>query len=89
MALKNLFLMVFLALPAFAQNSEPIAVAVDATDVTRRLIHSHLTFPVKPGDFALQYPEWIPGEHGPTGPVTDVVGLKITSGSQNAGVASR
>jgi predicted metalloprotease with PDZ domain len=27
----------------------------------------------------LLYPEWIPGEHGPTGPIVDLVGLKITA----------
>ena len=30
----------------------------------------------------LAYPKWIPGEHAPTGPVTDVVGLKITGGGK-------
>ena len=30
----------------------------------------------------LLYPEWIPGEHGPTGPVIDTVGLKITANGQ-------
>jgi len=28
----------------------------------------------------LLYPEWIPGEHGPTGPVVNLVGLKISAG---------
>src|SRR5262249_46048905 len=28
----------------------------------------------------LYYPKWIPGEHAPTGPVTDVAGLTITAG---------
>ena len=27
----------------------------------------------------LYYPKWIPGEHGPTGPITDLGGLKITA----------
>ncbi len=31
----------------------PIRVSVDATDVTRRLIHSKMSFPVKPGPFTL------------------------------------
>ena len=66
-----------------AQNSEPVKLAVDATDVTRRLIHARLTFAVKPGDFRLQYPEWIPGEHGPTGPIADLVGLKVTAGGKS------
>ncbi len=68
--------------PAQTASTEPIRLAVDATDVTRRLIHAHLTFPVQPGDFKLHYPEWIPGEHGPTGPITDLVGIKVTAGAQ-------
>jgi predicted metalloprotease with PDZ domain len=28
----------------------------------------------------LLYPEWIPGEHGPTGPIANLVGLKIQAG---------
>ena len=30
----------------------------------------------------LLYPEWIPGEHGPTGPIVNLVGLKIQGGGQ-------
>jgi len=30
----------------------------------------------------LLYPEWIPGEHGPTGPVNDLAGLKIQANGQ-------
>jgi predicted metalloprotease with PDZ domain len=26
----------------------------------------------------LVYPKWIPGEHGPTGPITDLTGLRMT-----------
>ena len=34
-----------------AQSTEPVKLAVDATDVTRRLLHARMTFPVKAGDF--------------------------------------
>jgi predicted metalloprotease with PDZ domain len=60
---------------AWAQN--PVRLRVDATDVTRRLVHVQMTMPAKAGPMTLLYPEWIPGEHGPTGPVTNLVGLKI------------
>jgi len=33
--------------------------------------------PVKPGPLVLYYPEWIPGEHMPDGPIVDVAGLKF------------
>ncbi len=71
----------WIALAALACAQE-IRVQVDATDAPRRIVHVHLTIPAKPGPMTLLYPEWIPGEHGPTGPVVDLVGLKITAGAQ-------
>ena len=50
-------------------------VAVDATDAPRKVFHASLTIPATPGDFVLLYPKWIPGEHGPTGPVVDTAGI--------------
>ena len=41
-----------------------------------------MSMPVKPGPMTLLYPEWIPGEHGPTGPIADLVGLKIAASGQ-------
>ncbi len=49
--------------------------AVDATDAPRKVFHARLTIPATPGDFVLLYPKWIPGEHGPTGPVVDTAGI--------------
>src|ERR1051325_3098231 len=63
------------AVAAFAQ--EPIKLRVDASDATKRLFHIRMTIPAKPGPLTLLYPEWIPGEHGPTGPINDLVGLKV------------
>ena len=47
----------------------PMRLRVDATDAPRRLFHVQMTMPAKPGPLTLLYPEWIPGEHGPTGPI--------------------
>jgi predicted metalloprotease with PDZ domain len=69
---------VLLALPAFAQ-SKPITLSVDATAAPRQILHARLTIPVSPGPLTLVYPKWIPGEHGPTGPITDLVGLKMSA----------
>jgi predicted metalloprotease with PDZ domain len=63
------------ALSAFGQA--PIRLRVDATDAPRRLFHVQMTMPVSPGPLTLLYPQWIPGEHGPTGPITNLVGLKV------------
>src|SRR5208283_3957115 len=73
------------ALPARAQAAiqEPARLEVDATDAPRRLIHVRLALPVAPGPLTLLYPEWIPGEHGPTGPIADLTGLKFTAGGHD------
>src|SRR5215213_4995427 len=55
---------------------------VDATDAARNIVHSKLTIPVKPGPLTLFYPKWIPGEHSPTGPINDLVGLKLSAGGK-------
>lgn len=73
-------LILLAAVCALAPAQTPVRLRVDASDVTRRVIHVRMTMPVKPGPFSLLYPEWIPGEHGPTGPVVNLVGLKITAG---------
>src|SRR5579871_1215057 len=57
-----------------------IRIRLDASDAPRRLFHVQMTIPAKPGPMTLLYPEWIPGEHGPTGPITDLAGLKISAG---------
>jgi predicted metalloprotease with PDZ domain len=62
--------------------SEPISLQVDATEVARKLLHSHLSIPVAPGPLTLYYPKWIPGEHAPTGPIDSVVGMKFSVNGQ-------
>jgi len=52
---------------------------VDASDATRNLLHARETIAVGAGPLTLFYPKWIPGEHGPTGPVVDLAGLKISA----------
>ena len=63
---------------AGAQNA-PITLAVDLTDAPRRILHASETIDVQPGPMTLVYPEWIPGEHGPTGPIVDQAGFIITT----------
>jgi predicted metalloprotease with PDZ domain len=58
--------------------SGPITLNVDATEAPRKLFHAHMTIPVNPGPLTLVYPKWIPGEHGPTGPIINLAGLKFT-----------
>ena len=66
-----------LSLVATGASAADFTVAVDARECARRLLHVQQTFPAKAGPMELSYPEWLPGEHGPTGPNTDVAGLVI------------
>ena len=60
----------------------PIRLAVDATTAPQHHIHAVETIPAQPGPLTLFYPKWIPGEHGPTGPIQDLVGLHFTAGGR-------
>jgi len=62
-----------------AQNSSPIRLELDATQAPTGVLHSRVTFPVSPGPFTLAYPKWIPGEHAPGGPLSQVVKLAFTT----------
>jgi predicted metalloprotease with PDZ domain len=62
-----------------AEPPGPIRVEVDATRAPQKIIHAHMQMPVKPGPLLLYYPEWIPGEHMPDGPIIDVAGLKFAA----------
>ncbi len=63
--------------PLIAQSSRPITITVDATDAPRKMLHADMVIPVVPGDVTLLYAQWIPGEHGPTGPIDNLTGLTI------------
>jgi predicted metalloprotease with PDZ domain len=67
--------------PCFASAQTPITLSVDLTDAPRKILHSQETIPVQPGPMTLVYPEWIPGEHAPDGPVIDQAGFIITTPS--------
>ncbi|MFZ0639172.1 MAG: hypothetical protein WA020_03550 [Candidatus Acidiferrales bacterium] len=67
-------LLVLLAPGAFAQDGT-IQLTVDATQVPLGLVKTHMVMPVQPGPLTLYYPKWIPGEHGPDGPISNVAGL--------------
>jgi predicted metalloprotease with PDZ domain len=75
------FLLFFLAAASLpAQTAIPLR--VDATDAPRRVFHVQMTMPAKPGAMTLLYPEWIPGDHSPDGPLAQVVGLVIKGGGK-------
>ncbi len=55
---------------------------VDATDTARRIVRVKQTIPVQSGALTLLYPEWLPGNHAPRGPIDKLAGLVITGNGQ-------
>jgi predicted metalloprotease with PDZ domain len=64
--------------PGSAQAASPLTIAVDASDAPQGIDHVVVTMPATPGAFTFVYPHWIPGYHGPVGPVEDVVSLNVS-----------
>jgi predicted metalloprotease with PDZ domain len=57
-----------------------LTLKVELTDLDRRVFYVHESIPVKPGPMTLLYPEWLPGNHAPRGPIDGLAGLIITAG---------
>jgi len=53
---------------------------VDETQAFRRIAFVHEQIHVQQGPLALAFPRWIPGEHGPTGPIENFAALRVRSG---------
>ena len=56
-----------------------LKINVDATDIARRIFRVHETIPAQAGALTLLYPQWLPGNHSPTGPIDKFAGLKVTA----------
>lgn len=69
------------AIPAAADQPYPgnLKVSVDLSDQARHVFHVRETVPVSAGHVVLQYPKWIPGVHGPSGPLSNVAGFTVTA----------
>ena len=57
--------------------SKAVRIAVDLREAPRRIFHAKMEIPVTPGPLTLVYPKWIPGEHGPNGPIVEVAGVQF------------
>ena len=68
---------------SLATQSNPMTLVLDARDAGRGLMYSHMTIPAKPGEFTIVYPKWIPGEHGPTGPLNDLTMLRVSASGRD------
>ena len=60
-----------------------IRLEIDATDVRRGIFNVVETVPVTGGrTLTLLYPEWLPGNHAPRGPINSIAGLTVTAGNR-------
>jgi predicted metalloprotease with PDZ domain len=67
---------------AAGQTAGPIRLLVDASQAPQKILHAHMEIPVSGGPLTLYYPEWIPGEHMPDGPIIEVAGMKFSGGGR-------
>src|SRR5215470_11542501 len=82
--LWRLTICLLFSLPAFSAKppAPTVTLSVDASEAPRKIFHARLTIPASAGSLTLYYPKWIPGEHGPTGPIQNLTGLKFTAGGK-------
>jgi predicted metalloprotease with PDZ domain len=65
---------------ALAQTAAaPIRLRVDASQAPQKILHVHMEIPVQGAPVTLYYPQWIPGEHMPDGPIIQVAGMKFSA----------
>jgi len=58
-------------------SAQSIRLHVDLTDAPRNIYHARLNIPAKPGAMTLVFPEWIPGNHRPSGPIAGLTGIRM------------
>ncbi len=61
----------------------PIRLEINMMDAGRSLVHVREVIPVHAGENLFAYPQWIPGEHGPNGPIDAVAGLFFRGGGRD------
>jgi len=82
LAIASLCVASTLGVRVASAQAQTVKLEVDLRDAPRRIYHSKMEFPVKPGPFTLVYPKWIPGEHSPNGPIVDVTGVHFRGNGQ-------
>jgi predicted metalloprotease with PDZ domain len=72
----------FVPAAPYATAERPATLVVDASRAADAFIEVRERIPAAPGSFTVVYPKWIPGEHGPTGPLNDLAALRISAGGE-------
>jgi predicted metalloprotease with PDZ domain len=71
-------------LPAPRDEAYPGAIRlhVDATNTAQRIFNVRATIPASPGPLTLLFPQWLPANHAPRGPIDKLAGLIVKAGGQ-------
>ena len=72
----------FAAGPPGVTGIRPVELEVDASEAPRHIFHARVVVPADAGPLTLYFPKWIPGNHGPTGPISDLAGLRLKAGGK-------
>src|SRR5260370_42148993 len=78
----SLVLALALTISARAAEPTPLTLTVDASEVNQHRIEARMVIPAQPGPMTLLYPKWLPGAHGPGGPIGRLGGVEISSGGK-------
>jgi predicted metalloprotease with PDZ domain len=62
---------------ATAGDAPTLRIEVDARELPRRLLHSQVHVPCRPGKLKLWFPKWVPGTHDPSNPVQNLGGMLL------------
>ena len=65
--------------PADTPYPATISLFVDLTNIPGRVLKVKETIPVKGRGLTLLYPEWLPGTHSPSNPLSELAGLMVTA----------
>ncbi len=86
---RFLFVLSLWFLPSLAAGqNNTLQIAIDATDLPRKLLRATISIPLSDADHnngtvALWYPKWVPGSHGPGGPIENVAGMLVRGPNGN------
>jgi predicted metalloprotease with PDZ domain len=75
-------LLFFVSVAPARTYAQSIRLQVDLTDAPKNIYHAKLTIPATPGAMTLVFPEWIPGNHRPSGPIGALTGLHMEAGGK-------
>ncbi len=68
-----------MAATPYATQEHPATLVLDASRAADGIMEARERIPAEAGNFTVVYPKWIPGEHGPTGPLNDLAALRISA----------